>query len=162
MSRLQAGPQPQLSKQPQTCPAPCPSPACAKGCNARGIPAVSGGSRSRDSGPSARQESGAPAMQGCPAGAPQHCQAKPSHSCSYLSPRRLTDPGNVCLGHTSHLTATASRALAGMCHVPLLPLLTLGLSLQHFHGHAWQNLHLCSLPWGNLDTVGCFTFTFPV
>lgn len=66
------------------------------------MPAVSGGSRSRDSGPSAQQELGAP--WGC-SSKPQECreplqalpstqeyQAKPSHSCSHLSPRRLRDP----------------------------------------------------------------------
>lgn len=45
-----------------------------------------------------------------------------------------------CLGHALHLTAMTStpRGLAGMCHVPLLPLLTPGLSSQHSHGHAWK------------------------
>lgn len=156
-SRLQAGPRPQLSKQPQTCSAPCSSPACPKGGNACGIPAVCGGSRSREG-------SGVAPPSPRNAGIPCRCSPALSGQATAAgtwAPGGWVTLGNVCLGqhHASQPWQAAPTGFRGCASFPSCPC-SLGTLLQHSHGHAWQNLDLCSLPWGNLDTLGCFTFAF--
>lgn len=122
-SRLQAGPRPQLSKQPQTCSAPCSSPACPEGGNACGIPAESGGSRSRD-----RSREGIGAAPPSPRNAGIPCRYSPALSgqataAGSWAPWGWVSLGNACLGHTSHITALTSSPTGFRCLIPLLPLL---------------------------------------
>lgn len=164
-SRLRAGPAPQLPEQPQHAQPQAPAQPLPRGGNARGIPAVSGGSGSRDSSPSAGQEPGA--LGGCSC-KPQECRdpQHPAVSGQATTQLQLPERREADLPSGMHVWDThdtlqphqqATWGLAGMCHVPLLPRV---LSSQHSHGCAWQNLDLCALPWGNLDTAGCFTSAF--
>lgn len=156
----------------QTCSAPCPSPAWPRGGQCPWHPSSAWAQGEQGQRPQQRTELGVP--RGCSSKIQEcrhtlqelsstqgPCQAKPLHSCSHPGPGRLTDPQQCMFGtyitHHSH----DKQPTPGFSSPPApAHTWTVSVSSQHSHGHAWQNLDLCSLPWGNLDTVGWLTFAF--